>query len=382
VYQEHVLQFELARLALAEGQHAEAHNLALAALAYFAGEGYQIETPGARVLALVACTLAGDTAAASQQADSLLELLPKRDLARLLAVAAREQKTQLTALLATPALAQAALGLLRMVEQFEASMSGWRRSVRRQAEVVPFAPPRLHIRALGKIQVKAGERALSGADWQVQSARDLLFLLLVHPEGLTKEQIGELFWPDSSLNELKLRFKNTIYRLRHAAGKEVIVFEGDIFYRFNRALDYEYDVENFLKEIALAQKESNRVRAAAYYRSAIKHFRGPYLPGVDLEWALVERERLQQIQMDAVLALGQILLESRDYDGALNLSQQALTTDPCQEEAHRLAMRVYAAQGNRAMIIRQYGLCCQSLMDDVGADPSTQTRVLYESLIA
>ena len=382
LYQEKVYRFEQARLALAEGRYADARAAALDALTYFEGESYQIETPGARMLALVCCLLAGDAISAQDQANRLLELLPRRDLTKLLAVAARELKIHLAAWAADPALAPVVSGLLRLVEQFEAGISGWRRSVRRQAEVVPFAPPRLHIRALGKIQVKAGERTLSGADWQVQTARDLLFLLLSNPEGLTKEQIGELFWPDSSFSELKLRFKNTIYRLRHAAGKEVIVFQGDIFYQFNRNLDYEYDVESFLKEIALAEKESNQARAAAHYRSALKLYRGAYLPEVDLEWALVERERLHQIRMVAILALGRSLLASRDYDGALRLSQQALSDDPCQEEAHRLAMRVYAAQGNRAMVTRQYELCRQSLLDEVGADPSNQTRILYQSLTA
>lgn len=380
-YQENVLHMEQARLALAEGCYQDANAKAASALAYFAGEGYQIETPGARVLALITGALAGDSQTAAALAGELMEQLAVRDLSKLIAVAAREQKSHLFALVGDTNLAPVIGGLLRLVEQFESGIPGWRRSVRRQAEVVPFAPPRLHIRAFGKVQVEVGERVLSGADWQVQSARDLLFLLLAHPEGLTKEQIGELFWPESSISELKLRFKNTMYRLRHAAGKEVIVFEGDIFYRFNRDLDYEYDVEGFLKEIAMAEKESHRARAAAHYQRALKLYRGPYLPGVDMEWALVERERLQTIHMDAMLALGQLLLESHDYDGALAISQQALTADPWQEEAHRLAMRVFAAQGNRAMIIRQYELCSQALMDEFGAEPSEQTRALYDLMI-
>jgi DNA-binding SARP family transcriptional activator len=275
-------------------------------------------------------------------------------------------------------LAQAITGLLRLVEQFEDNIPGWRRSVRRHAEVVPFAPPRLHIRALGKVQVMVGDAALSGADWQVQTARDLLFLLLLYPDGLTKEQIGELLWPDSSPSELRLRFKNTIYRMRHAAGKEVIVFEGDTIYRFNRALDYEYDVEDFLKEVSMAAK--TKASQAAHYRSAIKLYRGRYLPDVDLEWALIERERLQQLYVDALLAYAQLEFDTHAYNSAIALAQQVLTVDACQEEAHRLLMRIYAAQHNPVLVIRQYEQCCKALLEELAAEPSVQTRNLYLSL--
>ena len=60
-----------------------------------------------------------------------------------------------------------------------------------------------------------------------------------------------MVWPDSSPAELKMRFKNTIYRLRRAAGKEAILFEDENIYRFNRALDYDEDSESFQREIEL-----------------------------------------------------------------------------------------------------------------------------------
>ena len=99
-----------------------------------------------------------------------------------------------------------------------------------------------------------------------------------------------------------------------------------------------------------------------------------------LKKLMPERERLQQIYLSALLAFAQIQFENQDFNSALALGKQVLTVDSCQEEAHRLLMRIYAAQRNPVLIIRQYELCCKALRDDLAAEPSTQTRALYQTL--
>jgi LuxR family transcriptional regulator, maltose regulon positive regulatory protein len=267
------------------------------------------------------------------------------------------------------------------VEQQQQGVPALRRLIRRQAVVVPFAPPKLTIRSLGKIQVKISDHMVTSSEWQVQTARDLFFLLLAHPEGLTKEEIGEIFWPDSSPSELKLRFKNTIYRLRHAAGKDVILFLGESLYLFNREMDYEYDAESFLKEVALAKKAENREQKLAHYEHALKNYKGPFLPDVDESWVITERERLAQMYIDGLLEVARLYLELRDHNSALAYCQKALQEDSCQEDAHRMAMRVYASIGNRALIMRQYEQCRMALLEEINAPPSYQTQSLYKSLI-
>jgi len=68
-----------------------------------------------------------------------------------------------------------------------------------------------------------------------------------------------------------------MYRLRHTIGKNVVLFEDEI-YRFNHTLDYDYDVENFKKEISLAQKSANPDDKMAHFQSAVKLYKGDYLP--------------------------------------------------------------------------------------------------------
>ncbi len=380
-YELKMVQLEWGRVKLAEGDCVQALVDFQDALAFFLKEGYQVEIPRARLYVLLTSLHLGEEEEAAGQVRELETLLDDGERIIPLLTAGREVKDLLEKLSRKNTQAGFVSNLLESIERYEQGIPSLRRVIRRHAVVVPFAPPKMVIRALGRIQVKVSDHQVSSSDWQVQTARDLFFLLLAHPEGLSKEEIGELFWPDSSTSELKLRFKNTIYRLRHAAGKDAILFQGESLYLFNREMDYEYDVESFQKEIGLAEKGETREQREVHYLNALKHYKGPFLPDLDDTWVIVERERLNQVYMEALLKLANLYLEAHAYDSAIELCQRALKDDSCQEDAHRTAMRVYAAIGNRALIIRQYEQCRVALLNEVDAPPSFQTQALFDALI-
>ena len=144
------------------------------------------------------------------------------------------------------------LNWLRRIEEFDSQIPTIIKKLRKYASAVPLASPKLHIQALGKMQVRLNEKIVTNTDWKTIISRDLFFLLLAHPEGLNKDQIGLYFWPDATPSEIKFRIKNAIYRMRHAIGKNAVVLQEE-YYTFNHTIDYEYDLEDFQKEIALAR---------------------------------------------------------------------------------------------------------------------------------
>ncbi|MEZ4706444.1 MAG: BTAD domain-containing putative transcriptional regulator [Caldilineaceae bacterium] len=245
----------------------------------------------------------------------------------------------------------------------------------------PAPTKSLVIRTLGRIEIiKDGEPVRSG-DWQAQSARDLFLCLLAHPDGLTKEEIGSLFWSDSAPAQLKARFKNMVYRLRRALDPDTVMFTDNV-YMFNRDLDYAYDVEEFLGFAARAKESNSFAEKKRLLQAAIELYQGDYLPDTDAMWAWLERERLRRICTEINLDLGELHLELSEYAEAIAICQTLFNEDSCLEEAHRLAMRVYAAMGNRAAVVRQYEQCMRALREEVDAPPSDQTNALFETLMA
>jgi LuxR family maltose regulon positive regulatory protein len=270
--------------------------------------------------------------------------------------------------------------LLELVLDFKERLPSLRRRLRQKSTSVPFAPAKYNIRALGRMQVKVNGKVIGNSAWQTQNARDLFFLLLTHPEGLTKETIGLIFWPDASSEDVRFRFKNTVYRVRKAAGKETITLHDD-YYQFNYNLDYDYDVEDFLKEIEDAQNSSTPEVKIEHLRNAIQQYKGAYLPELEETWVIPEREHLQQLYNDAAIQLAELYTQQGQYQSALDECTRILAEDGSLEAAHRIAMRVHAAMGNSALVARQYEKCVQFLANEIGVPPSSQTQALYQTLI-
>ena len=274
-----------------------------------------------------------------------------------------------------------ALGeLLDMINQFEDKISNIYRIIRQHTSAVDFPNAKLTIRAFGRMQIKISGKNISSSEWKTQVARDLFYFILAHPEGVTKEEIGAAFWPDADEDTIKLRFKNTIYRLRRAIGADVITFV-DNYYRFNHALDYDYDVETFLAELELARNAQDNAEKSDHYRAAIAIYHGKYLPKIDQEWIIPEREKYHLSFMNAALELGNLYIQAGKYNQALAIANRALEEDNYNEVFHRSAMMAYSALEDRSAVVRQFEKCKSILKQELDIDPSPQTIKLYNSLI-
>jgi LuxR family transcriptional regulator, maltose regulon positive regulatory protein len=272
------------------------------------------------------------------------------------------------------------LAFVQELHDVEASLIPLRKTIRRHSETVQFSTPKIMIRSFGKCQVKIGDHSVTLSEWKTQMVRDLFFYILQHPDGVTKEEIGEAFWPDSTIETLRVRFKNSIYRLRHALGSESISFIDD-YYRFNRTLEYYYDAEDFTQELMIAEKTNESDEKIHHFIQAINQYRGAYLPKVDYEWVIVQREQFSRSFVTGIMKLIELLLKSGQHQAAIHYVNRAIEEDSCLEEAYRAGMQAFSELGDRASVSRYYEKCCASLMRELGLEPAPQTTLLYKNLM-
>jgi len=379
-YEQGLWHVVMGRIALYEGQPSTARTHLDAGVACFESGKRRLDSARARLFLAVACAESGDLASAEHSLEQAFAVAAQLGGHQAMLAVARELTPFLEKLELAPALGAQVAELLEQVAAWVNDLPSLRRDVRRQSETVSFAPPHLRLQALGQAQVWVGGIQITGSDWQAQVARDMVFCLLAHREGLTGEALGLFFWPDKDPLRLNMHLKKTLYRIRRALGDASVVFENGR-YRFNRSLDYEYDVELFQESIAAARTATDAAMRIVAYEEAVRLYQGSYLPDVDGTWVLTARERLWQAYRGAAMALVQTHLERQEPETALRYCYGLLAEDPCQEDVHRLAMRAHAALGNRSAVVRQFEHCKQLLAQELDVQPSPQTQSLYRKLV-
>jgi two-component SAPR family response regulator len=174
-------------------------------------------------------------------------------------------------------------------------------------------------------------------------------------QGLSKEQIGLVFWPDSSPGKLTCQIRNAFYKLRQVMGKGSIQY--DSFYRnysFNRSIKYQYDVETFRKSISDGNKENNIRLKIDHYQKAIKTYKHPYLPDFDSIWTEPIRRELFLMFEKAIIFVAREYLGNGDFQFCIDICNQIINIDPCHEEAYQLSMQSAANLGDRSELQKNY----------------------------
>jgi DNA-binding SARP family transcriptional activator len=101
----------------------------------------------------------------------------------------------------------------------------------------------------------------------------------------------------------------------------------------------------------------------------------------DSTWADAERTRLQHLRRTMARDAAEAALHGRKRRSALSFAALAVELDPMNETAHRLLMRAHAALGEIAAALRDYEDYRGRLAEELGVDPSPETRALHVELL-
>jgi LuxR family maltose regulon positive regulatory protein len=380
-FENSVWAMEAGSLALAENKVEMALKHLSEAYSIFNESGQKLEAASAALLLSRAYSLDNDRQMAQSTMGHALNLVSDLDSIQPLVVVGRSTKAELKSYAGDGNIGPAAIKLLSRIENFERQIASLRRRLRPHAATVLLIPPKLSIFALGRSQVKVDGKVVTSSSWVNQKrARELLFFLVAHAnKAMTKEEIGVILWPESSSEQLRLQFRNTLYYVRYALGQEVIL-NADRRYSFNSDMDYSYDVQEFERTIGQAEHAESPAQKIEFLQQGVNIYQGEFYPEGEENWVMTERQRLAQIHEHSLLTLAQLHLENGEPKAALIHLQTILAENHCMESAHRMAMQAYAALGNRSGIANQYEQCKQLLQDELGLEPSPETTQLYKIL--
>ena len=244
----------------------------------------------------------------------------------------------------------------------------------------------IEARLLGSLEVRVDGSSVSSWNGQ-RGASVLRYLLSRRQHACSRDELLEEFWPDVPVAAARNRLQVAISGLRRAFVDVTalnIVEYADGGYRINPAFLVEVDAESFVRALhaaAAAERADDREAARTAYRQAIALYRGDFAADAPFEqWTLLPRESLRLKLVDALDRLSRIELADRRIDDCIATAHRMLDVDPCREDAHRLLMRCYAAQGRRYQALRQYEFCQRVLRATIDASPARDTTVLYHAI--
>lgn len=221
------------------------------------------------------------------------------------------------------------------------------------------------LRAGGKVETLVGNLAL----------RD--------PEGLERDELIGLVWPDTEYDLARQSLNTLLHSLRRTlsdalAGDAPVTWRAGR-YRLNTDHGVGIDVSQFDGAVDAGdrlRRSGNDLAAIRAYQAAIDVYGGDLAVGSAIQH-LVERERLRARFLSVFARLADASFASGDYEATLENALKLLTYDPCREDAHRMAMRCYVRLGQRAQALRQYRICREALFVEFDASPEGATDDLY-----
>jgi DNA-binding SARP family transcriptional activator len=238
---------------------------------------------------------------------------------------------------------------------------------------------RVSVSLLGGFQVRLDSGPAIGLP--TRKAQALLAYLAVPPgQEHPRDKLAALLWGGIREDSARASLRQALFAIRKALGDaaaSVLPQEGDSL-RLDPA-SVEADVMSFERAVKEASPAS-LARAAELYR-------GDLLAGVVIdeapfeEWLLGERERLRELALEALAKLLAHQHREGAVEAALQTALKLLTLDPLQEPVHRVLMRLYADLGRRGAALRQYQQCVGALQRELGTEPDTETKQLYETIL-
>jgi DNA-binding SARP family transcriptional activator/predicted ATPase len=239
----------------------------------------------------------------------------------------------------------------------------------------------LEISLFGPIQVKLEGQPVTG--FKSNKVRALLAYLAVEADKPhRRETLAGLLWPDWPEREALGNLRYTLSDLRRAiddraARVPYLIISRDSI-QLNTASDLWLDVAAFTEGL------KNKSASMEEQEKTLNLYKGEFLEGFSLDdspafddWTLLTREKLARQALTSLHALADSYEERKEYEKVQSLAWRQLELELWDESAHQQLMRVMAYSGQRSAALAQYESCRKILDEELGVEPSEETRELY-----
>jgi DNA-binding SARP family transcriptional activator len=204
----------------------------------------------------------------------------------------------------------------------------------------------------------------------------LAFLACTAPQAHSRDKLMTLLWGSHFDAQARQNLRQALTRLRRALSEDALVTAGESVSLQPGAIAC--DVARFEALLRDGSREA--------LIGAMGLYKGGLLADMEIpeeawtEWVGAQRQRLEGLALDAMTKLGEQEFLAGNLEHALNAANRAIAVNSLREDAHRLVMRVLAAQGRRADALKHYEDLKALLKRELAVEPDPNTRSLAGDL--
>lgn len=224
--------------------------------------------------------------------------------------------------------------------------------------------------------------------WRLRRALQAVAFLALSPDRRAdKDTLIEAVWPEASAEAIRKNFHPVLSDARRSlagAGPQrdnVILFRQGI-YALSPDVEWQVDVERSQRARAAGEelREADPKGALEAWNAAWKLYRGPFLAGFEAPWIAARRDELRRQHLALLSEIGSLASTLDRTTEALDAYRSVLLEEPYEERVHLSVMELYARQGRRDLVRKQF-VRLQDYLKELGVEPLEETQRCYHRLM-
>ncbi|MBA2275579.1 MAG: winged helix-turn-helix domain-containing protein [Chloroflexi bacterium] len=237
----------------------------------------------------------------------------------------------------------------------------------------------LHIRDLGRVEYRIGDRIVRISDTRRKASALLAYLVTRPGHTATREQVLDDIWPDSDPQAAANSLHQTLYFLRRdidpwyddESSASYVLHEGEMLWLSGTLV--------FPESWAFDSAAASALLPSATLKDQIDvlaMYRGRFAPDFEYEeWSLAWRDRLHAAYLALAKATFKRLVSGDRHEEAVRLCQVALATDPDALDIEQALIWAYCSLGSDSAASKQYAHFAHAHQSELGVDPPSLTSL-------
>jgi DNA-binding SARP family transcriptional activator len=247
----------------------------------------------------------------------------------------------------------------------------------------------LEISFFGRFSAQYQGKIVSGLD--VRKVQELLcYLLLNRNRSHLREHLADLLWNIGSEARARSYLRKVLWQLQTALNSIIMPAKAQMLevdaecIRLKSTEHCWLDIDVFERAYdSVRSIPGNEIDSEQAYalEQAESLYEGEILQGWDQDWCLCERERFHFMYLAMMDKLLDYFEACQAYERGIDYGIRILRFDHAHERTYQKLMRLYYLSGDRTSALREYEHCTEALIDELGVQPSNDTKLLYQQVL-